>query len=108
MKLHSFLTNIAHSKLAGAAGHIFDENMIGESFRYLLPSSKNPKSLTDEVLALVWYAVMAVNPFAEKVLLSNEFNLYPNDKIINRHVEKSDLSSFESFMNLFASKYPKK
>lgn len=105
MKLHSFLTNIAHSKLEGAAGHIFDENIIGESFRYLLPSSKKPESFADEVLALVWYAVMAVNPIAEKMLLSNEFNLYPNDKIINRHVEKSDLSSFESFVNIFASKY---
>ena len=105
MKLHSFLTNIAHSKLEGAAGHIYDENIIGESFRYLIPFPNKQVSLTDEVLALSWYAIMAVTPYAEKMLSINEYSIYPNDKSINKHVEKEDLISFENFIHTLANQY---
>lgn len=107
MKIHSMLTNISHSKPVGAAGHIFDENIIGESFRYLLPASKNPTSLTGEILALTWYANTAVTPFAEKVLAEKEFSIYPNDTSIKKHVEKEDLISFDSFIRALAIRYNK-
>jgi hypothetical protein len=105
MKLHSFLTNIAHSKLEGAAGHIYDENIIGQSFRYLIPLSNKQVSVTDEVLALVWYAITAVTPYAEKALSISEYSIYPNDRSISKYVEKADLTNFENFINIFAFNY---
>jgi hypothetical protein len=105
MRLYSYLSYVAHSRKEGVAGHIFEENAIGDAFLYMLPHSKPNEGMTEVVLMLICYALGAIDPIAGKVLKLNEFPAFPNDVSIGKYVTKSDLSSFQNFLSKMIQKY---
>ncbi len=105
MHLYSYLSNIAHSKREGIASHIFEENAIGEAFLYMLPHTKENEGMTEESLALICYAIGAIDPIAAKVLKLSEFHFFPVDVSISEYATKKDLLNFQRFLSEMISKY---
>jgi hypothetical protein len=106
MYLYSYLSNVAHSKPEGSAGHLFEDNDIGRAFREdLSESSKDGPKLTDELLGLVCYALLAADPIAVEILATRKFTAFAEDKKILMFINTADLKDFRDFLLRFIDKY---
>lgn len=105
MHLHTYLSNVAHSRPEGVASHIFERNEIGEAFRYILPSSKKPSDLTEVFLGLTFYALAALDPIASEILECEEFKEVIKNCGSIKGLNVSDWQDFRIFLQMMVEKY---
>jgi hypothetical protein len=105
MHLHSYLSNIAHSRPEGVASHIFERNEIGEAFRYILPSSKKPSDITEVFLGLTFYALIALDPIASEILECEDLKEVMKNCNSIKGMNQSDWQEFYNFLQILVVKY---
>jgi hypothetical protein len=108
MRLYNAFSNVAHSRLEGTAGYMLDTNPIAEAFRKSMPASTiQITTITDELIALVCYALVAVDPFATGALGYENIGMFPADKQVIKYVALADLVKFQNFLTQLINKFQK-
>jgi len=106
MVLYGILTDVAHSRLQGIAGHVFDATPIGQAFREpTTPASKPPEDMAAELLALAVYALMALDPVAFSIINEETAMPVPGDPSIVSSLGLDDAKAFQAFLQSLAQKY---
>jgi len=106
MILYSMLSNVAHARLEGTAGYMLDPNPIGDALRKSMPDLKKPLTIiTDELIAMVCYALFAIAPFASEVLGQKNNCIFPDGERVKRFVDLADLGKFQNFLVRLIEKY---
>ena len=106
MRLYGLLSNVAHSRMVGPAGHLLAENPIGEAFRSdLTPKPADGADMTAELLAGVAYALAAADPIACEIIDYKSLDPFPSDKDSLAYLSKEDVLEFGGFLQRFYDKY---
>ena len=106
MILYSMLSNIAHARMEGIAGYMLDTNLIGDALRKSMPELKKPiTTISDELIAMVCYALFAIVPFSSDVLGQKNNSIFPDNERVMIYVEEDDLVYFQKFLVQMIEKY---
>lgn len=106
MRLYGLMSNVAHSRPVGPAGHLLAENPIGEAFRSdLTPTPEDGADMTAELLAGVAYALAAADPIACEIIDYKSLDPFPSDKDSLAYLSKEDVLEFGGFLQRFYDKY---
>ena len=99
MRLYSAASSVTHSKLVGVAGHIYADNSIGDAIRDALNPPLESQLLYDEIIGIILYALIAIDPIAVKLLKKKQSLILPTDYHTIKAVDVEDVREFQKFMN---------
>lgn len=106
MSLYSVLSKVAHAYLHGEAGYIFEDNSIGEAIRQsLYPTKREIVSHTDELLALIIYALAATEPYILLIFGIQMYITFPSDINITSQITIDDKTEFRKYLVRFIDEY---
>lgn len=106
MVLYGLLSNIAHSRVEAAAGHIFDATAIGDAFREIpFGQPKPPPEMTEVLLAVAVYSLIALDPLALALVNDTGTRPFPTDKALIAKVGIADTRDFLKFLQGLVQKY---
>ena len=108
MTLYSALSNVAHSRIEGPAGHIHNRTPIGIAFR----ESPNRKpatgtDMTEELLGLAVYSLIALDPLALTLIEDRKSQPFPIDTGLIQNVGINDAKEFHNFLQGLVDRYIK-
>ena len=106
MMLYSSLTDVTHSNIEGPAGHVHNRTAIGNAFRET-PSRDPAKStdMADELLGLVVYSLIALDPLALALIQDTRSQPFPNDGGLIQSVGLDDAKRFRDFLQVLIGRY---
>jgi len=109
MMLYSLLSNVAHSRLEGPAGHLLDQTSIGAAFRLdLTPSPEDGADMTDVLLAGIVYALLALDPIVADIVDYKSLAVFPVDPDSLVYLSRDDFIEFRDFLQEFYDEYSQK
>lgn len=108
MILYSVFTNVAHAKKEAVAGYILSKNPISETFRSsIFPPKNNIAESDDEIFSMFFYALLAIDPIAAKVIGSGYIQIDQSYNELLEYLNQSELLEFRIFLGDLTSKYTK-
>ncbi len=106
MMVYGLLSKVAHSGIEGSAGHLLEENPIGDAFRLdLTPSPERGAAMSSELLAGIVYALAAVDPILCQIIQYKSLSAFPSDTDASTYLRRSDLVEFQDFLQRFRDKH---
>jgi hypothetical protein len=109
MRLYSLLSNVTHSRLVGAAGHLLDQTSIGVAFRSdLTPSPEDGVDMADVLSVGIVYALGALDPFLADILNYRNLAVFPGDSDSLVYLSTDDFKNFLDFLQECCDEYYRK
>jgi hypothetical protein len=105
MFLYNQLSNVAHTRLAGTAGYIFDYSLIGVKIQESMPKgTRPPQNFTDELLMFMFYTITAIDTFTEKIINFKilDFSLTSQ---ITQYFTLEEISRVQKYFSSFIARY---
>jgi hypothetical protein len=108
MILYSALSGVVHSRIVGPAGHINNRTNIGNVFRETNNlDSVNDTGMLEELLGLVFYSLVALDPLALILIQDDSTQPFPTDSNIVAHVGLIDAKELHDFLRILVKRYEK-
>lgn len=105
MLLYSAFSDVTHSRIVGPAGHLYNRTDISNAFRDSeRPQSKDP-DMTEELLSLVIYSLIALDPLALALIEDKVAQPFPNPTALLLTLNLDDFQEFTTFLQQFVTRY---
>lgn len=108
MILYSIFSGVVHSRIVGPAGHINNRTAISNAFREIRKGdSANDPDMTEELLCLAVYSLVALDPLALSLIQDNDSQPFPTDSDIVQQIGLNDIKEFRDFLQGLIKRYEK-
>jgi hypothetical protein len=105
MILYNALSDVTHSRIVGPAGHIYNRTSISNAFRESERALSKDADMTEELLGLVLYSLIALDPLAIALIEDNETQPFPNTTALIENLTFGDIQEFTTFLKRFVARY---
>ena len=108
INLYSTLSGVVHSRIVGPAGHINNRTNIGNVFRETTNlNSVNDTGMPEELLGLVFYSLVALDPLALILIQDDSTQPFPTDPSFVLYLGINDVKEYRDFLQRIISRYKK-